>query len=899
MEVRQGERLRWLREIDSSYTLEDRPCVSGDGPDTDIRMAFLGEAPGQDEEQQLRPFVGRAGQTLHGYLKQAGIYSSGCYFTNVIDRRPDNNNIKSKPAREAIEVQREALWEELTWLTKRGLKVVVALGNTAKDFFGIPDSITKCRGSIYEITINWRGLVTDPSAEPCDFVVVPTYHPSFIARGYGYQRKNDDTRSDLKLAWLEDFKTAHEIASKGYTRPVERFTTSPNLDAVVAYCQDRIKNRDLVAVDIETSGFNPTVDKVVVVGLAHTSEDGICVPFFRTGEDVPQATRYWTPSEEAHAKRWLERLFATCPLLLQNAVFDVGYLQQAGWQISPDNVAHDTMLLHHAIAAELPHNLGFITSVYGHTPYWKGEFLTRDTTIWEMNFQDLQVYNLRDCIVLHQVTTPMLEDLAEFGTQPAYDESLRLIGPIIEMQQTGALISRGRYNKWKKTLVENEQRLRAELIHIGDLPANFTFADAEVRLFLYGLRAKKHEDACAWEKHKPGSAVRASKKELFDMLQQIKPIWTHNYRGRLTDGGDPSLDKNGIVGLRIFASNRLQSLNNLKKATTTHHEEMHALKRFTAWLDKFAEWKRVSKMAVSFSDLPIRHDGRLHPSIMIHGTATGRLSTSIKRSKRDKGPSLQQWNKDEGADEGIREIIVAPKDHYIVAADYDSLEFRVMAYECGDANMLRIIERGLNQHDENTRAIFGIDRDHPKWATYRHAAKTYQFASQYGAGDRKLHETLTIRVPEANFTMADIKRMRSAFERTYPQWAEWCRTIQREVAKTRVSENAFGRRRILYGGDHEIRNQALNNPSQSGAAHIMNDALYRIWKRIHRENLRSRLQIQIHDEVRCEVPADELDYVCRLLREEMETPVQYRTQTVVFPASVSYGRDWHNLQECP
>lgn len=872
----------------------------GVGPSTDVRIAFMGEAPGFDEDRLGEPFVGKAGNYLHHYLKEAGIYSPGCYFTNVIDRRPDNNDIKSKPAQEAIEVQRNAAWQELAWLAKRGLVVVVALGNTAKDFFGIKESITKSRGSIYEVSLNWQGLVTDPANEPYDFVVIPTYHPSYIMRGKSYQRKNEEMRSDFKLAWIEDLKTAHNIATRGYTRPVERFTTSPTLDQVIAYCDQSIREKRLIALDIETSGFSPAADKIICIGMAHTEEDGICVPMYKTGPDVTRGTRYWTPSQEAGAKHWLERVFNTCPLILQNAVFDIGYLQQAGWDVNVEAAVHDTMIAHHSLSPELPHNLGFITSIYGHTPYWKGEFLTRDTTIWEMNFLDLQVYNLRDCIVLHQGIKPMIADMKEFGVTSAYEESMRLIGPIIEMQQTGALISRGRWNKWKKNLKETTQSLQADMLEIGKLPANFTFAPAEVLLLLYGMESPKHAAAHEWEKHKIGSAIRESKRELHELTQNTTPLWpgAAQYTAHRTDNGLPSLDKNGIAGLRMFATNRLATLDTMKRRTTEHDEEEAQLQRFTKWLDKYAEWKRVSKMEQMFRELPIRADGRLHPSLLIHGTATGRLSCS--------NPNLQQWNKDEGADDAIREIIVALQGWNIVAADFNNLEFRVMAYECEDPKMLKIIADGLNQHDENTKALFAINESHPKWKTYRAAAKTYQFASQYGAGNNKLHETLTIRVPEANFTMSDIKRMRSNFERTYAGWAAWCRKTQDHVCGnkyqgaqgTRISENAFGRRRILYGADYEIRNQAINNPSQSGAAHIMNDALYRVWKRMHAENLRSRLQMQIHDELRLEVPDDELTYVCTLLREEMERPVQYRNRTVVFPVNIEYGPDWHHLKEC-
>lgn len=888
--VSQGDKLRWHREPEDSYALEDSPQVMGIGPDTDIRIAFMGEAPGADEERELKPFVGKAGRYLHHYLGEAGIYSPGCYFTNVIDRRPPGNNIGSKAALEAIKVQKKETWAELAWLKSRGVQVVVALGNTAKSFFGIDEAISKCRGSIYEVTLNWEGLVTDPSAEPYDFVVIPTYHPSYLMRGSGHQKKNDEMRSDFKLAWIEDLKKAHDIAAKGYKRPVERFTTSPTVDQVVAACQQMVADKSLVALDIETSGFNPKADKVVCIGLATTSEDGICVPFYQTGPDVMRETRYWTPSEEATVKQWLQRVFAECPLLLQNAVFDVGYLQQAGWEIHADAVKHDTMLLHHSIVAELPHRLGFIASVYGHTPYWKGEFLTRDTTIWEMDFHDLQVYNLRDCIVLHQVTEPMLEDLAELGTESAYEESLRMIGPIIEMQQTGALISKGRYNKWKKRLADRVVELQQEMLSLGNLPESFTFTPADVALFLYGIKAQKHIDSANWEQHREGSAVRNSKRELYEMVTQVQPLWNHSYRGHFTDGGSPSLDKTGIAGLHIYAANRLAALDNMKRRTQEHDDEETGLRKFLKWLDLYAEWKKVQKMESMFRDLPIRLDGRIHPSLLIHGTATGRLSCSK--------PNLQQWNKDEGADEAIREIIVAPPGHKIVAADYSNLEFRVMAYECEDEKMLQIIEQGLNQHDENTRALFGIDESHPKWKTYRQAAKTYQFASQYGAGDNKLLQTLTIRVPEANFTITDIRKMRANFERTYAGWSAWCKRAQAEARATRKSWNAFGRCRILYGADHEIEKQALNNPSQSGAAHIINDALYRIWRRLHAEGLRTRLQMQIHDELRFEVPDDELDYVCKLIREEMEKPLAYRERTVVFPVETEYGPDWHNLKEC-
>ena len=890
MEVRQNNKLRFKRIVTESYTLDDRPQVMGIGPDVpQIRMAFLGEAPGKDEEREQTPFVGKAGRYLHAHLKECGIYSDGCYFTNVIDRRPDGNEIKTTAAQEAIKRQNKQAWAELAWLAERGVRVVVALGNTAKAFFGIKESITKCRGSIYEVSLNWEGLVTDPANEPYDFVVIPTYHPAFIMRGKGKQKKTEEMRSDLKLSWLADLEKAHEVATRGYQRAVERFVTGPTIDQVSAFCQQVIADKSYVAVDIETSGFNPTVDKVICIGMATSAEDGLCVPFYRTGEDVPRGTRYWTPGEEEQVKLWLEKVFAPCPLIFQNAVFDVGYLQQAGWQIHADNVAHDTLLAHHSIAAELPHNLGYITSIYGATPYWKDDFLTRDTTIWEMDFLDLQTYNLRDCIVLHQVMPPMLKDIEEFDVNVAYQESLSLIGPVLEMQQTGALISVGRWNKWKKNFREEVDSLREQMIELGSLPQNFSFSLADVTLFLYGIKASKHEAAADWEKHREGTAVREAKRELHEMVEAIRPLWHHQYRGHFTDNDQPSLDKAGITGLRIFASNRLAQLNNMKRRTSDHDSEQAGLEKFVRWLDLYAKWKKVEKAEGMFRDLPVRRDGRIHPQLLIFGTATGRMSC--------KSPNLQQWNKDAGADEGIREIIVAPKGYRIVAADYSNLEVRIMAYETQDKRLLEIVEGGLNQHDENTKALFGIDESHPKWKTYRAAAKTYQFASQYGAGDSKILQSLTLAVPEANFTSADVRKMRANFEYTYKGWAAWVKRTREAVKNSKVSVTAFGRKRILYGNDYEIKNQCLNTPIQGGAASIINRALVRIWRRLREQKMRSRLQMQIHDELRFEVAEDELEEVASIVREEMERPVDYRGKQVVFPVNVEVGPDWFHLEE--
>lgn len=885
-EVLQGEALRWKRDYGNTpFTLDDAPLVMGYGPETAIRLVILGEAPGSDEESQGKPFVGKSGKLLHGYLKEAGIYSAGCYFTNVIDRRPPNNDIKSPQAREAIEVQRAALWDELRWLRSRGMVVILALGNTAKDFFGIKDSITKCRGSVYEVSLNWEGVVTDPANEPCDFVVIPTYHPAYLLRGYGMVKKNANMTMDQKLAWVEDMKKAHELCTKGYARPVEHFTRNPTFDQVTAFCTDAIRRKALIAVDIETSGFNPKADYIICIGMATDSETAICVPFFRTGPNEPKHSRYWPNGQESKVRQWLTQVFNTCPLVLQNALFDISYLQQSGYDIDISVVQHDTMLLHHAIAAELPHTLGFIASVYGHTPYWKGEFLTRDTTIWQMDFTDLQVYNMRDCIVLHQVLQPLLADMRELGTEVAYSESLSLLPVVMEMQQTGIRVNR---TKLRTQNLELDSRIATcieSLRSMASLPEQFNFNSTDdTLLFLYGIKSKKHLDAANYAKHKIGSGIYESKRQLNEMVQQLHPIYIPQYRGRTTDSGQPALDKKGIAGLRIHVQNRLAYLEALQKPTDAHHDEITAIRKYLEWLTLFSEYKQLTKLKSTFSEFPIRDDGRIHPSILIHGTSTGRLSCSK--------PNMQQVPKDT-----IRSVFEAPPGHVILAVDFNNLEFRVMAYECGDPKMLEIIDKGLNQHDENTKALFNITPDSDRWELCRRAAKTFQFGTQYGGGDREVYEGMVIQVPEMNLTFADFKVAKRRYESVFNGWAAWRDRTMIAAKQTRKSWTAFGRCRCLFGSDADVGKQGLNTPCQGGAAHIINVAARCTYDELHAANMRSRLQIQIHDELRLEVPNDELHATAEIVKRCMEQPFDYRGRIVTFPVNIEVGPDWYNLKE--
>jgi uracil-DNA glycosylase family 4 len=879
----QGDRIRVQRSpSEIPYLIEDQPVVYGIGPDKDeIRIAIIGSHPTASDANSQTPFTGQPGKFLWAALAQAGLDPRGMYLDNVIDREPPaREGMKSIEAKEAVKAQTPAFLEILRWLVDHNVQVVVALGEHASEAFGIKGSLSSVRGSIYEYNLDWPGPVTDPVGEPCHFVVIPTYHLGFNPGSRFVGRGKE--RADNFSIWVADLKKAKEIADNGYTRPKEDFIWNPTRDQVVEFLDDVIDNQLLTAIDIETAGFNPRADAIVCIGFATSGERGICVPLYRTGSGVSPRTPYWHPSDRSIIEAKIREVLTSAPQMYQNALFDVNFLQEAGYDVNLDMVKHDTLLLHHSVNPELPHKLGFITSTYGSTPYWKEDFSKRDFSIWEMEPRDLQIYNIRDCVVLHQVLTPLLEDLEETGTGAAYEESMDIVPPVLEMMQTGLKLSVSRLKKFKEQVLHDIEQLRRQLFELGNLPEAFNLSSTDdVRLFLFGVVARKYDAAADWDKHKPGTKIREKKRLIYEVKEKTKCPVDHKYQGR----GGMSVDKDGRSGLLIHCLNRIQQIKGFKRPTPEHESELAGLERLVEWLGLYSEWSRLRKLESTYTSFPMREDGRVHTRYVIHGTVTGRLSS------RD--PNLQNLPKSE---KRVRSCFIAPSNWKIVSADYSSLEFGTVAYETGDPTMIEAFESGVSQHDVNTRALFGIDKDDPKWDAARAAAKTFQFATQYGGGLYGVYEKIQQQVPELELTWATFNEAVENLYSKLNKYGEWRTRIQAEAVQTRKVWSAFGRCRLLYGNESDIGREALNFPCQSAAAHIINKATRRIYDRFHEEGLLARLQAQTHDQLYVECPAKEVQVVMEIMQEEMERPLQFYDRTVTFPVDFEVGDSWGTLE---
>jgi len=879
----EGKLIRFDRNCQSP--LDELPQVSGEGPrDHTITMAIVGEAPGMEESLSNRPFVGPSGKTLSWALSNAEIYRPRLWLTNVLDRQPPSNDITHVNAIQSIQDQTPEFRDEIRYVQTRGLKTILLLGNTASQAFGLRAPISQIRGSIYVFdTHEWTVVDTLQDAQNPLFII-PTYHPSYIMRmRWSFGGRGT---ADYAAVWIDDFRKAKSITTTNWTPPQEHFNLVPTEDQVHDFVNHAVQSKALIACDIETTSIDPANGQIVVIGLAHDAEHALVVPFLGY-EGIP----YWSHNQLISINRALNRLFTECPLMFQNAFFDVPYLRYHGYSIPLDAVQHDTLLLHHTISPELTHNLGFIVSQYGDTPYWKDEFSNRETTILRMDQKTLRQYNARDCVVLHQILPRMLDDIQELDTLSTYqNEAIPLIEPVLEMMATGIRLDTKRLHELQTQFEHKAHELETQLRRLGNLPPQFNMSSHDdLRLFLFGLASSKYAKASTYATKKEGTKVRQELEDLHIVRTQTVPIYQPSgFRGRRTKNNTITLDKQGRLSYQRHLQNRLHEISLFKRPNEKHTHELESIRKVNEWLSLYNKWSSLTKVLTTYFSYVPENDGRIHTRFIAHGTATGRLAS--------RSPNLQNVPARDYPE--LRSVFIAEDDYSLVAADYSNLEVKVMAYETMDPALIDIVDGGKNLHDINTQTLFHLEPTDPQWKAARRAAKIFQFGSlAYGGSDNEIYEKIILEVPDLNLTFANFKQIKQRYMDAHPIYVQWRNRIEAEVLQKRQIRTAFGRTRTFYGNQRDIVKEALNTPIQSGAASIVNRAMRRIWEQLHQSHLEARLCLQIHDEIIVECPDPELDHVSQILRTEMERPVPMYGIPRTFQIDLKIGKTWADLKD--
>ncbi|MDD3800959.1 MAG: DNA polymerase I [Desulfuromonas thiophila] len=296
------------------------------------------------------------------------------------------------------------------------------------------------------------------------------------------------------------------------------------------------------------------------------------------------------------------------------------------------------------------------------------------------------------------------------------------------------------------------------------------------------------------------------------------------------------------------------------------------------------EYRSLAKLKGTYSDsLPRLVDpasGRIHSSFNQAVTATGRLSSSE--------PNLQNIPIRSEAGRRIRQAFIAPPGHLLLAADYSQIELRVMAHLADEPHLQHSFATDEDIHRRTASELFGV---FPELVSdeQRRRAKTINFGVLYGMGAFSLARELGIPTGEA-------KRYIDSYFARYPAVLRFIEQQKQLAAAQGYVTTLLGRRCAvadIHSKNGQVRSQAernaVNYPVQGSAADIIKVAMVGVGRVLRQQGLKSRMVLQVHDELLFEVPLAEREAVEALVRQQMEQAVALR---VPLRVDLGWGRNW-------
>ena len=340
------------------------------------------------------------------------------------------------------------------------------------------------------------------------------------------------------------------------------------------------------------------------------------------------------------------------------------------------------------------------------------------------------------------------------------------------------------------------------------------------------------------------------------------------------------------VGEVLF--DKLKIVTKAKKTKTgqyvTSEEVLESLRGKHEIVGKILEHRGLKKLLGTYIDaLPLLVNpktGKIHTSFNQTVTATGRLSSS--------NPNLQNIPIRNEDGKEIRKAFIPEEGCEFFSADYSQIELRIMAHLSGDKNMIEAFREGNDIHAATAAKIYKIAIEEVT-REQRSKAKTANFGIIYGISVFGLAERMNVPRSEA-------KELIDGYFETYPHIKEY---MEKSIAVARENgyiETIFGRKRFLPDiNSHNAivrgyaERNAINAPIQGSAADIIKVAMVKIYQRFMQENIRSKMILQVHDELNFSVYPDEKEKVQQIVIEEMEKA--YAMQ-VPLRADCGWGNNW-------
>ena len=340
------------------------------------------------------------------------------------------------------------------------------------------------------------------------------------------------------------------------------------------------------------------------------------------------------------------------------------------------------------------------------------------------------------------------------------------------------------------------------------------------------------------------------------------------------------------VGDILFG--KMQIMEKPKKTKTgqyvTSEEVLQSLKQKAPIVSDILAYRGLKKLLSTYIDalpkLINPKTGHIHTSFNQAVTATGRLSSSE--------PNLQNIPVRDDDGKEIRKCFVPDEGCLFFSADYSQIELRIMAHLSGDENMTEAFKNGQDIHAATAAKIWH-ERPEDVSAEQRKKAKQANFGIIYGITTYGLAQRMEISNREARTLIAD-------YFRTFPKVHAYMEAAKEEVRQKGYAETLFHRRRYLPDINSKngtvrgfAERNAINAPIQGSEADIIKVAMIRIYRRFKEEGIRSKMILQVHDELNFSVYPNERERVERIVMEEMQGAYQLNVPLL---ADCGWGNNW-------
>ncbi len=308
-------------------------------------------------------------------------------------------------------------------------------------------------------------------------------------------------------------------------------------------------------------------------------------------------------------------------------------------------------------------------------------------------------------------------------------------------------------------------------------------------------------------------------------------------------------------------------------------------------IELLLEHRHLAKIKSTYVDaLPSmvnKATGRVHTSYNQTGTVTGRISSS--------DPNLQNIPTRTDIGKAVRKAFIAEEGWVLLSADYSQVELRILAHISGDEELIAAFHRGEDIHASTASAILGVPIDQVT-PEMRRLAKTVNFGISYGMSAYGLAE-------ETGLTPEEAHRFIQSYFARYPRVKAYIENTKAKAQRDGYVETLLGRRRYFpeLASDSKVHHSvkaaaermAINAPIQGSAADIIKIAMVRLHRALKEHGFRSRMVLQVHDELVLEVPEEELSSVAPMVKEIMEGAYELKAPLKV---ELEFGKNWGELE---